>query len=90
MLSYLEGVTNAEIAGIVDRSPVPVRHVDRGLATLGGDPYSCAALDIATWHPPTPAEVSRAFERHARTRARRRRRIGLVGVAVGTLAQLFC
>ena len=39
MLSYLEGVTNAEIAGIVDRSPARVRHeLDRGLATLGGDP----------------------------------------------------
>jgi hypothetical protein len=91
MLSYLEGVTNAETAGIVDRSPARVRHeLDRGLATLGADPYSVrAALDIASWHPPTSAEVSRAFQRHARTLARRRHRIGLVGVAVGTLAAVM-
>jgi hypothetical protein len=91
MLSYLEGITNAEIAGIVDRSAARVRHdIDRGLDALGGDAYSVrAALDIASWHPPTPAEVSRAFQRHARTRARRRRRIGLAGVAVGTLAAVL-
>ena len=29
MLSYLEGVTNAEIAGLVDRSPARVRHRTR-------------------------------------------------------------
>jgi DNA-directed RNA polymerase specialized sigma24 family protein len=91
MLSYLEGVTNAEIAGVVDRSAARVRHeLDRGLATLGGDAYSVrAALDIASWHPPTPADVSRAFQRRARTRARRRHRIGLAGVAVGTLAAVL-
>jgi hypothetical protein len=91
MLSYLEGITNSEIAGIVDRSAARVRHeIDRGLGALGGDAYSVrAALDIASWHPPTPAEVSRAFQRHARTRARRRRRIGLAGVAVGTLAAVL-
>jgi hypothetical protein len=91
MLSYLEDVTNTETAGIVDRSPARVRHeLDRGLATLGGDPYSVrAALDIATWHPPTAAEVSRAFQRHARTRARHRRRIGLVGVTVGMLVAVL-
>ncbi|HEX6759556.1 MAG TPA: sigma factor-like helix-turn-helix DNA-binding protein [Propionibacteriaceae bacterium] len=91
MLSYLEGVTSTEIAGVVDRSVARVRQErDRGLATIGGDPYSVrAALDIASWHPPTAAEVSRAFQRHARTRARRRRRIGLVGVAVGTLAAVL-
>lgn len=91
MLSYLEGVTSTEIAGVVDRSVARVRQErDRGLATIGGDPYSVrAALDIASWHPPTAAEVSRAFQRHARTRARRRRRIGLLGVAVGTLAAVL-
>ena len=58
--------------------PVRARQeLDRGLAAVGGDPYSVrAALDIATWHPPAPAEVTRAFQRHATTRARRRRRIG--------------
>ena len=91
MLSYLEGITNAEIAGIVDRSAARVRlELDRGLAAIGGDPYSVrAALDIASWHLPAPAEVTRAFQRHARTRARRRRRIGLAGVAVGTLAAVL-
>jgi len=88
MLSYLEGVTYAEIAGIVDRSPARVRtQLDRGLAATGGDPYSVrAALDIASWHQPDPVEVSRAFARHSRERASRRRRIGLVGVAAGTIA----
>ena len=91
MLSYLEGITNAEIAGIVDRSAARVRHdLDRGLAALGGDTYSVrAALDIATWHPPTLADVSRAFQQYASGRARRRRRIGLIGVAVGTLAAVL-
>jgi hypothetical protein len=91
MLSYLEGVTNAEIAGIVDRSVARVRQeLDRGLAIIGGNPYAVrAALDIASWHPPAPAEVSRAFQRRTRVRARRRRRVGLVGVVVGTLAAVL-
>jgi hypothetical protein len=91
MLSYLEGITYAEIAGIVDRSAARVRQeLDRGLAAIGGDPYSVrAALDIASWHQPAPAVVSLAFQRNARTRGFRRRRIGLVGVAVGTLAAVL-
>jgi hypothetical protein len=91
MLSYLEGVTHTEIAGIVDRSPARVRvEIDRALATVGADPYSIrAALDIATWHPPAPTEVARAFQRHGKARARRRRRIGMAGVAVGTLAAVL-
>ena len=91
MLSYLEGVTHTEIAGIVDRSPARVRvEIDRGLAAIGADPYSLrAALDIASWHPPAPAEVTRACQRHGKARARRRRRIGMAGVAVGTLAAVL-
>ena len=91
MLRYLEGITNTEIAGIVDRTAARVRlELDRGLAAIGGDPYSVrAALDITSWHPPAPADVTRAFQRHAKARARRRRRIGLVGVAVGTLAAVL-
>jgi Sigma-70, region 4 len=91
MLSYLEGITYAEIAGIVDRSAARVRtELDRGLTAAGGDPYSVrAALDIASWHQPAAAAVSRAFERQSRARASRRRRIGLVGVAVGTLAAVL-
>ena len=91
MLSYLEGITNTEIAGIVDRAAARVRlELDRGLAAIGGDPYSVrAALDITSWHPPAPADVTRAFQRHAKARARRRRRIGLVGVAVGTVAAVL-
>ena len=91
MLSYLEDITNTEIAGLVDRTSARVRlELDRGLAAIGGDPYSVrAALDITSWYPPAPAEVTRAFQRRARTRARRRRRIGLAGVAVGTLAAVL-
>jgi hypothetical protein len=91
MLSYLEGITYAEIAGIVDRPAARVRtELDRGLAATGGDPYSVrAALDMVTWHQPAPAEVSRAFERHSKARASRRRRIGVLGVAVGTLAAVL-
>ena len=91
MLSYLEDVTHTEIAGIVDRSPARVRvEIDRALATIGADPYSLrAALDIASWHPPAPAEVTRACQRHGKARARRRRRIGMAGVAVGTLAAVL-
>jgi Sigma-70, region 4 len=91
MLSYLEGITHTEIAGIVDRTAARVRlELDRGLAAIGGDPYSVrAALDITSWHPPTPADVTRDFQRHAKARARRRRRIGLVGVAVGTVVAVL-
>lgn len=91
MLSYLEGITNAEIGGIVDRTAARVQlELDRGLAAIGGDPYSVrAALDITSWHLPTPADVTRAFQRHAKARARRRRRIGLVGVAVGTVVAVL-
>ena len=91
MLSCLEGVTNTEIAGILDRTAVRARlELDHGLAVVGGDPYSVrAALDIATWHLPAPAEVTRAFQRHATTRARRRRRMGMAGVAVGTVAAVL-
>ncbi|HET9778150.1 MAG TPA: hypothetical protein VFP81_02570 [Propionibacteriaceae bacterium] len=91
MLSYLERVTNTEIAGIVDRTAARVGlELDHGLAAVGGDPYAVrAALDIATWHLPAPAEVTRAFQGHARTRARRRRRIGMAGVAVGTVAAVL-
>jgi Sigma-70, region 4 len=91
MLSYLEGVTNTETAGIVDRTVARVRlELDRGLAAIGGDPYSVrAALDITSWHPPAAADVTRAFQRRAKARARRRRRIGLVGVAVGTVAAVL-
>lgn len=91
MLSYLEGITNAEIGGIVDRTAARVQlELDRGLAAIGGDPYSVrAALDITSWHLPTPADVTRAFQRHAKARAQRRRRIGLVGVAVGTVVAVL-
>ena len=91
MLSYLEGITNAEIGGIVDRTAARVQlELDRGLAAIGWDPYSVrAALDITSWHLPTPADVTRAFQRHAKARAQRRRRIGLVGVAVGTVVAVL-
>jgi hypothetical protein len=91
MLSYLEGVTDTEIAGIVDRTVVRARlELDHGLAAVGGDPYSVrAALDIATWHLPAPTEVTRAFQRHTRTRARRRRRMGMAGVAVGAVTAVL-
>src|SRR4030095_277749 len=65
MLSYLEGVTNAEIGGIVDRTAVRVRlELDHGLAAAGGDPYEVrAAADITSWHPPAPADGTKAFQR---------------------------
>jgi hypothetical protein len=91
MLSYLEGITNTEIAGMVERTAARVRlELGRGLAAIGGDPYAVrAALDITSWHPPASAEVSRAFQRHFRARARRRRRFGLIGVTVGTVAAVL-
>jgi hypothetical protein len=87
MLSCLEGITFAEIGGIIDRSVARVAiELDHALAVINADAYSVrAALDIATWYLPAPAEVSRALRRHTSTRMRRRRRIGLVGVAATTL-----
>jgi DNA-directed RNA polymerase specialized sigma24 family protein len=86
MLSCLDGVTCAEIAAILDRSSARMGiELDRALAVINADPYAVrAALDIATWHVPDAAEVSRALRRHTKRRARRRHRIGLVGVAIGT------
>ena len=86
MLSCLEGITYAEIAGIVDRSTARVGiELHRALATINADPYEIrAALDISTWRVPAPVDVSRALRRLTKTRTRRRRRIGLAGVAAGT------
>jgi Sigma-70, region 4 len=91
MLTCLEGVIHAEIAGVIDRPSSRVSiELDRALATINADPFSVrAALDIATWHLPALPEVSRAFRRHARTRTRRRRQIGLVGLAAGTLLSVL-
>jgi hypothetical protein len=51
---------------------------------INADPYAVrAALDITTWQVPDAADVSRALRRHVRSRARRRHRIGLIGVATG-------
>jgi len=87
MLSCLEGVTYAEIAAILDRSSVRIGiELDRALAMINADPHAVrAALDITTWQVPNAADVSRALRRHARSRARRRHRIGLIGVASGTM-----
>jgi sigma-70-like protein len=87
MLSCLEGVTYAEIAGILDRSVTRIGiEVDQALAAINTDSYAVrAALDIASWQVPDFAAVSRAFRRHGKDRSRRRRRIGLVGVASGTM-----
>jgi hypothetical protein len=85
MLDYLDRITYSEIAGIVDRSVGRVHiELDRARDTLGADPYSVrAAMEVTTWHLPTPIEVSRAFQRQAQTRARRRYRIGLVSIVAG-------
>ena len=87
MLSCLEGVTYAEIAGIIDRPAARVGiEIDRALVAINADPYSVrAALDMTTWHLPDPVEVSRSLRRQTRKRAGRRRRIGLAGVAAVTL-----
>jgi len=87
MLSCLEGVTYAEIAGTLDRSVARIGiEVDQALAAINTDSYAVrAALDIASWQVPDFAAVSRALRRHGKDRSRRRRRIGLVGVASGTM-----
>jgi Sigma-70, region 4 len=87
MLNCLEGVTYAEIAGMIDRSAARVgSEIDRAFAVINADRYSVrAALDMITWHLPDPVEVARALRRHTRTRAYRRRRMQLVGVAVVTV-----
>jgi Sigma-70, region 4 len=86
MLSCLEGVTYAEIARIVDRSTARIGiELDQAFVTMNADPYAVrAALDLASWQVPDPGAVSRAHRRHATSRARRRTRIGLVGVATAT------
>ena len=68
MLSCLEGVTYAEIAGLTDRSAARVRiEIDQALAKINADPYSVrAALDMITWHAPDPVDVTRALRRHTR------------------------
>jgi sigma-70-like protein len=87
MLSCLEGITYAEIAGLIDRPAARVGiEIDRAMATINADPYAVrAALDMITWHVPDPVAVSRALRRHTTRRMRRRHRIGLVGVAAATL-----
>ena len=91
MLSCLEGVTYAEIAGIVDRSTARIGiELDRALAAINADPYEVrAALDMITWQVPAPVEISRSLRRHTRIRTHRRRRIGLTGVAAVTMLVVF-
>jgi hypothetical protein len=89
MLSCLEGVTYAEIAGIADRSAARIGiELDQALAAINADPYELrAALDIATGQLPSAADVCRALRRHTSRRTRRRRQLGFVGVtAVAALA----
>jgi hypothetical protein len=58
MLSYLEGVTNTETAGIVDRTAARVRlELDHGLAAVSGDPYSVRA-GICRLPPRSPGPSS--------------------------------
>jgi sigma-70-like protein len=87
MLSCLERVTYAEIAAILDRSSARIGiELDRAIAVINADPYAVrAALDTTTWQVPNAADVSRALRHHTKSRARRRHRIGLVGVASGTM-----
>jgi hypothetical protein len=72
MLSCLEGVTYAEIAGTLDRSVARIGiEVDQALAAINTDSYAVrAALDIASWQVPDFAAVSRALA--GRTRGGRR------------------
>lgn len=91
MLSCVEGVTYAEIAGIVDRSTARIGiELDRALAAINADPYEVrAALDMITWQVPAPVEVSRSLRRYTKIRTNRRRWIGLTGVAAVTMLIVF-
>jgi DNA-directed RNA polymerase specialized sigma24 family protein len=91
MLSCLEGITYAEIAGIIDRSAARVGiELDRALAALDADPYEVrAALDIASWQVPAAVDVSRALRRQTRTRTRKRRRMGFAAVTAGTIVAVL-
>lgn len=76
VLSVREGITQHEIAGLLDR---PVSAVDRAVTgasfALGAPPYVLAAtLDAVADRAPTPETARRAGGRFARRRSRSRRR----------------
>jgi hypothetical protein len=88
VLLYLEQLTRAEVAGIVDRPVAAVGQVlDRALSILDADPLELVAvLTMLSWQDVDPMEVSRAAVRLSeRLRSRTRRRL-LVGAATVALA----
>ncbi len=83
VLGYRERVTNAEIAGILDRPSATVeRSLADAVATLDVAPTEIAAtLDALAWQAPEPETVRPAGHRAQRNRRTRRRRLAtLVGV----------
>jgi hypothetical protein len=87
VLVYLEHLTRAEVAGIVDRPLAGIgQALDRALAVLAADPYDIVAvLTTLSWRSVDPADLQRATVRLAdRQRSRSRRRL-LVGAAVVVL-----
>lgn len=88
VLSVRERLTQAEIAGVLDR---PVAVIGRTLGTaqvaLGVSSGEIAsALLVRSGRAPEPAQARRAAHQHTRVRARTRRRRGLLVVLAGAIA----
>ena len=84
VLVRLQGLTLAEVGGILDRSPAVVkRQLDAAAAQLGADPYTVqAVLEALSWQTLDEDAVRTARRRAERLGARRRGRLRLVAVTL--------
>jgi DNA-directed RNA polymerase specialized sigma24 family protein len=92
VLSRLDHLTLAEIAGLLDRpAPAVRRELDQAFHVLGAEVATIGEqLTCLTWNPPEESEVRRlAHQLSIRTTRRRRQRGLLAATAVAVVAALI-
>jgi hypothetical protein len=92
VLSCLDRLTQAEIAGLLDRPMAAVRReLDQAFRVLGADAATVGEqLSRLTWNPPEESEVRRLAHRLSFQATRRRRHRGLLAAtAVAVVAALI-
>jgi hypothetical protein len=92
VLTCLDHLTQAEIAGLLDRPTAVVRReLEQAFRLLGADAATIGErLSRLTWNPPEESEVRRLAHRFSVQAIRRRRRRGLLAAtAVAVVAALI-
>lgn len=87
VLSGLHGLPLAEVAAILDTSPAKVRRrLAEAEERLAASPLTVrATLETLSWRTPDPAAIAAARFQGRRDAATRRRRVGLLALAVGVM-----